>query len=89
MINLRDPGVKLSTPKEGQKPTSNPALKRDCAKARSPLAPRLGDAARRPNGPAAVARGARRDPRPEPAAAPDTRCTTCGCSAPAGEPRGL
>ena len=47
-----------------------------------------GDAARRPNGPAAVARGSRRDARPEPAATPDCRCTTCGCSAPAGEPRG-
>ena len=49
---------------------------------------RSGDAARRPNGPAAVARGSRRAARPEPAAAPDTRGTTCGCSAPAGEPRG-
>ena len=39
-------------------------------------------------GPAAVARGSGRDARPEPAAAPDRRCTTCGCSAPAGEPRG-
>ena len=51
-------------------------------------AERSGDAARRPNGPAAVARGSRRDARPEPAAAPDNHCTTCGCSAPAGEPRG-
>ena len=49
---------------------------------------RSGDAARHPNGPAAGARGSRRAARPEPAAAPDRRCTTCGCSAPAGEPRG-
>jgi hypothetical protein len=47
-----------------------------------------GDASRHPNGPAAVARGSERDARPEPAAAPDSRCTTSGCSAPAGEPRG-
>ena len=39
-------------------------------------------------GPAAVARGLGREARPEPAAAPDSRCTTSGCSAPAGEPRG-
>jgi hypothetical protein len=47
-----------------------------------------GDASRPPNGPAAGARGSERDARPEPAAAPDSRCTTSGCSAPAGEPRG-
>ena len=47
-----------------------------------------GDASRPPNGPAAVARGSGREARPEPAAAPDSRCTTSGCSAPAGEPRG-
>ena len=39
-------------------------------------------------GPAAVARGSGREARPEPAAAPDSRCTTSGCSAPTGEPRG-
>ena len=54
----------------------------------SGYAGRSGDAARRPNGPAAVARGSGRDARPEPAAAPDSCCTTYGCSAPAGEPRG-
>ena len=67
----------------------NPAVNRTCAKSRAVrLLLRSGDAARRPNGPAAVARGSGRDARPEPAAAPDNRCTTCGCSAPAGEPRG-
>lgn len=49
---------------------------------------RSGDASRHPNGPAAGARGSRREARPEPTAAPDSRCTTSGCSAPAGEPRG-
>jgi len=48
-----------------------------------------GDASRHPNGPAAVARGSGREARPEPAAAPDSRCTTSGCSAPAGEPRSV
>ena len=52
------------------------------------LALRSGDAARRPNSPAAGARGSGRAARPEPAATLDSRCTTCGCSAPAGEPRG-
>jgi hypothetical protein len=47
-----------------------------------------GDASRHPNGPAPLARGSRREARPEPAAAPDSRCTTSGCSAPAGETRG-
>jgi hypothetical protein len=47
-----------------------------------------GDASRPLNGPAAGARGSRREVRPEPAAAPDSRCTTAGCSSPAGEPRG-
>jgi hypothetical protein len=47
-----------------------------------------GDASRPPNGPAAGARGSGRDARPEPAAAPDSRCTTARCSAPAGELRG-
>ena len=42
----------------------------------------------RSSAPAAVARGSGRDARPEPAAAPDSCCTTYGCSAPAGEPRG-
>ena len=58
---------------------------------RSPAAgyaERSGDASRPPNGPAAVARGSGREARPEPAAAPDSLCTTSGCSAPAGEPRG-
>lgn len=47
-----------------------------------------GDASRPPNGPAAGARGSGREARPKPAAAPDSRCTTAGCSAPAGDPRG-
>jgi len=47
-----------------------------------------GDASRHPNGPTAVARGSGREARPEPVAAPDSGCTTSGCSAPAGEPRG-
>ena len=49
---------------------------------------RSGDASRHPNDPAARARGSGHEARPEPAAAPDSRCTTSGCSAPAGEPRG-
>ena len=66
----------------------NKPLQRTRRKRRAAEGRRSGDAARRPNGPAAGARGSRRDARPEPAAAPDNRCTTCGCSAPAGEPRG-
>ena len=65
----------------------DPSIKRDALK-RDPYVKRSSDAARRPNGPAAVARGSRRDARPELAAAPDNRCTTCGCSAHSGEPRG-
>lgn len=54
----------------------------------SRLALRSGGTSRPPNGPAAGVHGSRRKARSEPAAAPDSRCTTSGCSAPAGEPRG-
>ena len=73
--------------------TPNHALQPTVASGLCPLAPaaereRSGDASRHPNGPAAVARGSGREARPEPAATPDSRYTTSGCSAPAGEPRG-
>ena len=54
----------------------------------APHRERSGDASRHPNGPAACARGLGREARPKPAAAPDSRCATSGCSAPAGEPQG-